>query len=101
MPFAPLYKINKDLIYNFLAKSYIEALKTSQIKKKDRPIIAKKILTTVESATTWEELLDNLSGIDKHFSIFDSALLKVKEENFKQKESSVIAQIKSYIKDIK
>jgi hypothetical protein len=88
----------KQKIYNILAEVYVDLIKENKIGPVEQRTFAEKVLKHIESAGSYEEVLQ---FIDKMVTIYPSlkiAQVRLRDNVNKVHEQAVMGQLQSYFK---
>jgi hypothetical protein len=93
-----LSETQKQKIYNILAEVYVDLIKDNKIGKVEQRTFAEKVLKNIESAQSYEDVLQ---FIDKMVTIYPSlkiAQVRLRDNVNKIHEQAVMGQLQSYFK---
>lgn len=94
----PLTSEQKTKFYNILARVYLDLIKDGKIGKVEQRVFAQKVLTHIEAATTYEEVLNFIEDMVKIYPAMQIAKAKLHDDVNRVHETQVMGRLQSFLK---
>lgn len=92
---------NKNYTYNLLADILYNALEEESITREEAEEAATTILDTIETISTYNELMSFLETLSSRWPAFNKAIVTIKEEGLKAQDQQKIEQARQQLANFK